>query len=345
MTDKIFVFNPEKSYQELESKIALEMAQLVKQAYQQFDAYKSNPAKKWKPQNYDLKAEFKSDGDPFGFVATQIAENGKTNIFVVFRGTRRLAEWFKDGNIPLVSYGEGRDQDNKILRVGNILGRLAAFIDDKADTVSPIPNCQSYGSVALGFRQIYTSLREQILKTLRTCPPDSKVFVTGHSLGGALATLAIPDILHNTEFKQPENVVLYTFASPRCGNNKFAINFYKTDVRHWRIANTEDLVTMIPFPTGNVFHAPTTSEEESPEFDTLVLPYGEEDSLGIGGVAGVDKNPNPIFGFFKAMYDRSKRRMPNYSHTGIPVYFTIHAPALERLHSLEDSYIPGISGI
>jgi hypothetical protein len=78
--------------------------------------------------------------------------------------------------------------------------------------------------------------------------------------------------------------------------------------------------------------------------DTLVLPDGEKDSLGIGGVAGVDKNPNPIFGFFKAMYDRNKRRMPNYAHTGTPIYFTIHAPALERLHSLEDSYMSGISG-
>jgi hypothetical protein len=40
--------------------------------------------------------------------------------------------------------------------------------------------------------------------------------------------------------------------------------------------------------------------------------------LGIGGVAGVDKNPNPIFGFFKAMYDRNKSRMPDYVHTGTP---------------------------
>jgi hypothetical protein len=342
MTDKIFTFNSENSYQGFESKIALELAQLIQQAYQQFDAYKSRPPQQWGLNNYDLKSEFKDDGDPFGFVATQMAENGKTNIFVVFRGTRKLAEWFKDGNIPLVSYNEGKDQDNEILRVGNILGRIAAFID-KVDTVSPIPTYQRYGLVALGFRQIYTSLREQIIETLKACPPDSKVFVTGHSLGGALATLAIPDILHNTEFTQPENVVLYTFASPRCGNNEFAIHFRESDVKHWRIANTEDLVPMIPFPTGNVFHVPATSKE-SPELDTLDLPDGEKDSLGIGGVAGVDKNPNPIFGFFKAMYDRNKRRMPNYAHTGTPIYFTIHAPALERLHSLEDSYIPGISG-
>jgi hypothetical protein len=176
-------------------------------------------------------------------VATLRAENSKTNIFVVFHGKRRLAEWFKDENIPIVSYNEGKDQDNKILRVGNILSRIAALIN-KIDTVPPIPTHENYGLVALGFRQIYTSLREQILETLRACPPDSKVFVTGHSLGGALATLAIPDIFHNTEFKQPENVVLYTFARPRCGNNKFAINFHKTDVKHWRIANTDDLVPM-----------------------------------------------------------------------------------------------------
>ena len=83
---------------------------------------------------------------------------------------------------------------------------------------------------------------------------------------------------------------------------------------------------MLPFPTGNVM-APAPPEPE----------------LGYGGVAGIDPNPNPIFGFFKAIYDRKKRRMPDYVHTGTPLYFTIHEAALEKHHNLDRVYMLGIS--
>jgi hypothetical protein len=87
---------------------------------------------------------------------------------------------------------------------------------------------------------------------------------------------------------------------------------------------------MLPFPTGNVIKPAPSDAQPEPE-------------LGIGGVAGVDRNPNPMFGFFKAMYDRNKRRMPDYVHTGTPVYFTIHEAALEKHHNLDEVYMLGIS--
>jgi hypothetical protein len=181
----------------------------------------------------------------------------------------------------------------------------------------------------------YISLRDAIITSLNKAGIDGncKIYVTGHSLGAALATLAIPDILENIEFIVPSNVFLYTFASPRCGDRVFANKLQESGVKHWRIANTEDLVTMIPFPTGNVFSVPSgVADTDVPEKE-----------LGKGGVAGVDKNPNPIFGFFKAMYDRNKRRMPDYVHTGTPIYFTIHDAALERHHNLNETYMLGIS--
>lgn len=156
--------------------------------------------------------------------------------------------------------------------------------------------------------------------------------------------MAIPDIIKNTQFKA-ENIKLYTFASPRCGDKTFADAFEKTKVEHWRIANTEDMVTMIPFPTGNVF-SPGKSPEAPPQEDRLTKTnsVGEsiEEDLGTGGVTGVDHNPNPLFGYFKAMYDRNKRRMPDYAHTGTPVYFTINEAALERHHNLHEVYMKGI---
>jgi triacylglycerol lipase len=47
--------------------------------------------------------------------------------------------------------------------------------------------------------------------------PTAEIFVTGHSLGGALAVLAAVDIKHNIS---PESeVILYTYGQPRVGND------------------------------------------------------------------------------------------------------------------------------
>ncbi|MEH2290307.1 lipase family protein [Nostoc sp.] len=334
----IAFFDP-TSYKEFDPSVAKELTELLQKAYKHFDqvyeAFKEtkiSPDRTSKPQldaAYQLKGVFYDEKNfPFGFVASK---NSNNDVFIIFRGTKTFAEWFKDANIPLVSYRDGKSQDGKILKViGNALGLLQSPVE--------ISKVGDFGCVAVGFRQIYVSLRDAMIEALKSCKQSSQIFVTGHSLGGALATLAIPDILSNTHFNKPKQVTLYTFASPRCGDREFAIKFQGTEVRHWRIANTEDFVTMIPFPTGNVFQP--ASSETPPELD--ILPEDPEANLGIGGVTGPDRNPNPLFGFIKAMYDRNKRRMPDYAHTGTPVYFTIHAAALERHHNLEEIYMRGI---
>ncbi len=274
---------------------------------------------------------------PFGFVASEI--NSK-NVFVVFRGTIKFIEWFKNTNIQLVTYKDSKRKNNNIWEKVEIKEEIAEGVIQENQSSEIIKNIDDdFGYVTAGFRGIYTTLRQQMLDALKELPTESHIYLTGHSLGGALATLAVPDILKNTNFQEPQNIKLYTFASPRCGDRTFATSFEKTKVQHWRIANTEDFVTMIPFPTGNVFQP--APPETPPELDVSLLgklKYG----LGIGGVTGVDRNPNPIFGFFKAMYDRNKRRMPDYVHTGTPIYFTIHAAALEKHHNLDEVYMLGI---
>ena len=316
--------------------VARKLAGLTQQAYRQFDVFELNQQnKKNKPQpplvfqleeTYQLDTEFAEEKDvPFGFVAS---EPGSDNVYVIFRGTKRFVEWFKDVNVQLVSYKNSRDRNDERVEIDD---EIAEGVVQRHQSSIIIPNIDNdFGFVTAGFRGIYVGLREKLIDTLRQKPQNSKIFVTGHSLGGALATLAIPDILKNTHFTNSEGVELYTFASPRCGDRHFAASFQKLGVQHWRIANTEDFVTMLPFPTGNVLTpAPPATKPEA--------------ELGTGGVAGVDKNPNPIFGFFKAMYDRNKRRMPDYVHTGTPIYFTIHEAALEKHHNLDEVYMLGIS--
>ncbi|MEH1941477.1 MAG: lipase family protein [Nostoc sp.] len=310
-----------------DAEMARKLAGLTQQAYKQFNLFSlKNNSQIFKLEDvYQLETEFAEKDIPFGFVAS---EAGSDNVYVIFRGTRRFVEWFKDANIELVTFNDSTNERSKRVE---IKGEIADGVVQENQSSLIIPNIDNdFGFVTAGFRGIYVSLRKKLIEALNQKSPNAKVFVTGHSLGGALATLAIPDILKNTHFKNPDNIVLYTFASPRCGDRNFAMSFQKLGVRHWRIANTEDFITTLPFPTGNVLK-PAQSDD---------LP---EEELGIGGVAGVDKNPNPIFGFFKAMYDRTKRRMPDYLHTGTPLYFTIHEAALEKHHNLDEVYMLGIS--
>ncbi|MBJ7295265.1 MAG: lipase family protein [Dolichospermum sp.] len=341
----IAIFKP-RYYEGFDPSVAQELAELLQKAYGQFDQFaadeKANKPLEQRSKlqlggEYQLRSEFYENSIPFGFVASKASSN---NVFVVFRGTKTFAEWFKDANIPLVSYNDGKNSEGGILRV---VGEKIQLIQSPVE----IPEVGDFGRVTVGFRQIYTSLRNNMINALKLCDQDAQIFVTGHSLGGALATLAIPDILANTDFK-PEKVILYTFASPRCGDREFAIKFRDKRVRHWRIANTEDFVTMIPFPTGNIFTI------QPPPLEGKKLEDIKEEKIGYGEVTtskdGKPKNPNPLFGFFEAMYNRSaeilngkKRRMPDYVHTGTPICFTIHAAALEEHHNLEKIYMSGIS--
>jgi triacylglycerol lipase len=312
------------NHQTFDPSIARQLAHLLQQAYgKQFPAWTTSPdSPDWTLEPPFQLTELVTQKVPFGFV---VADVENQTIYVVFRGTLRLIEWFKNTKIELVSYQNGSESVGTHLKMDEDIAEGIKFTGQAHDIGS-----QDFGRVTAGFREIYVGLRKQMIDTLNALnfPTDFRIYVTGHSLGGALATLAIPDILQHTSFQDPRNIILYTFASPRCGDRAFAEKFTETGVRHWRIANTEDFVTMIPFPTGNVFKPgdPTTEEAE----------------LGTGGVTGVDANPNPIFGFFKTIYNRTKSRMPDYVHTGTPIYFTIHEASLERHHNLNEVYMLGI---
>jgi hypothetical protein len=65
----------------------------------------------------------------------------------------------------------------------------------------------------------------------------NEIFFTGHSLGAALATLAI------SRFADA-NTSLYTFGSPRVGNHAFVEGLRRFP--HFRFLDFNDLVTRVP---------------------------------------------------------------------------------------------------
>ena len=104
------------------------------------------------------------------------------------------------------------------------------------------------------FKQIYKDLfSDNIIKELKA-NKDYQVIFTGHSLGGALATLSS---YYYADKKLADNEpVLITFGQPRVGNEIFARKFMKLIPLVFRIARKGDIVTMIP-PSKKIMNSKT----------------------------------------------------------------------------------------
>ncbi|WP_044478809.1 lipase family protein [Paenibacillus antibioticophila] len=105
-----------------------------------------------------------------------------------------------------------------------------------------------------GFTDIYASSRNKLIASIRKLPTSKKLYITGHSLGGALATLCALDLAANTSFT---SIQLFTFGSPRVGDPAFskACAQYLSD--SYRIANLFDIVPLAP---PNVYKPPRQEE-------------------------------------------------------------------------------------
>ena len=94
-----------------------------------------------------------------------------------------------------------------------------------------------------GFTSTYASCRDEIMCALRALPQSTTLYVTGHSMGGALATLHALDVAVNLRFRR---LAVYTFASPRVGNPLFATAFNREISASVRVVNVHDLVPRLP---------------------------------------------------------------------------------------------------
>jgi triacylglycerol lipase len=59
------------------------------------------------------------------------------------------------------------------------------------------------------------------------------------------------------------DVILYTFGSPRIGNKAFSDTVISSELKHYRIVNTEDTITQMPLPVS-----PNFSKHDEPFFYT-----------------------------------------------------------------------------
>ena len=211
-------------------KLAIELGMLVEQAYMQFDCYENKSA--WLlSEEYRLLSEITLDANsirndktfqsmmkfvgvseksniriPIGF----IAEKGN-NLYTIFRGTKTPKEWISNFTVILKEY-----------------------------------SISGFGEVHNGFLDMYDSLQKTIIDILSSCKRSKSLYIAGHSLGAALATLAVPDINKNAICNIK---AVYLFGSPRVGDDSFVKAYNdRYGKKTFRIVNTSDIVTSIPFP-------------------------------------------------------------------------------------------------
>lgn len=111
--------------------------------------------------------------------------------------------------------------------------------DIRADAKGTLTQCESGGMVHTGFKEAYELVAMDIQQKLNEEEYANKpLFITGHSLGGALATIAAKKLKH-----QAGIAACYTFGSPRVGNKEWICSL-KTPV--YRLVNAADAVTMLP---------------------------------------------------------------------------------------------------
>ncbi|ACJ31129.1 Lipase family protein [Shewanella piezotolerans WP3] len=111
--------------------------------------------------------------------------------------------------------------------------------DIKSDAKATTTKCDSGGNIHSGFKQAFEEVAIEIQHTLNQDEFKNKpLFITGHSLGGALATIAAKKLKHTGGMAS-----CYTFGSPRVGDEKWISNI-KTPL--YRVVNAADCVTMMP---------------------------------------------------------------------------------------------------
>ncbi|KAF6144375.1 hypothetical protein GIB67_024602 [Kingdonia uniflora] len=108
-----------------------------------------------------------------------------------------------------------------------------------------------------GFLSAYDSVRTKLMSLIKLsigylddCVKDAPrwhIYVTGHSLGGALATLLSLELSSSQMAKQGEiSLSMYNFGSPRVGNKRF-VDVYNEKVKDsWRVVNHKDIIPTVP---------------------------------------------------------------------------------------------------
>lgn len=180
-----------------------------------YAVYYDDPENHRMPQGFNITRTFRQTlgqwNDCFGFIGF---DSSQKRIVLAFRGSTSLMQVLQElihhDLIPMPGHAK------EIMVNGFFYDIIAAFFPD-------------------------------ILKGLgdsRQMCPDCSLWVTGHSLGGALAAIGAYMLTEQASESKP---LVYTFGQPRAGNAAFADVAAQRVKDMFRVVNAADAVAHVPF--------------------------------------------------------------------------------------------------
>jgi predicted lipase len=249
-------------------RTAMLMARLAHRAYDSFDTDDIS----FKTFSDDLLAHgftnskglIDRDAGTAGFVV-----EGSDLIVIVFRGTTDRLDW-----------------------ITNVNARFVAL--------------QGGTRVHTGFFQAYWPIRDVMFDFVKRAVQDKPrpIYITGHSLGGALALMATAELANDDDATIRDCIAAcYTFGCPRAGDSSFDI-FVKAPL--YRITNGVDLVPAIPPAILGYRHV------------------GDTRYFGKPGIAPVRRSPNPLQKAWRTIWGLAALlktgKLQNISDHGVKTY-------------------------
>ncbi len=150
---------------------------------------------------------------------------------IVFRGTESSHNWETDFDTTL----ERTQFDQQVIQ---------SLIVQPQEKTYPYADASSAGALMhRGFVTAYFAVRAQLHDYLKSSTV-SRVVVTGHSLGGALATLCAVDLQYN--FADKVTIEAYTYGAPSVGNDGFRTSYNRRVPNSYRVVHGMDLVPALP---------------------------------------------------------------------------------------------------
>ncbi|KAI8387503.1 lipase prepro protein [Blakeslea trispora] len=196
-------------------------------------------------------ASFNVGSDTVGFVLRSDADR---TIYLAFRGSKTISNWVTNLNFGLTNY-------------------------------TPVQKAKVHTGFYNAAKSAINSYFPVIQSQLNSYP-GYKVVATGHSLGGALATLAGLELYQREQRLSPANLSIYTVGSPRVGNPEFAYYVASTGITVSRSVNERDIVPHVPPANFGFLHPGVeawtksagnvqlcTSNTESKKCSNTIVPF------------------------------------------------------------------------
>ncbi len=188
--------------------LALKCARLCQEVYRDFSGLRFSAYP-------DIEPVFVESQDN-GFTDTQVAILNQLDsdlLYIVFRGSDKSIDW-----------------------INNFQFRQQIY---------PYADGNSEVKFHQGFMTAYFAVRQALLDAMDQFE-GQQVIVTGHSLGGALATIAALDLQYNLGRKHDLRFEVYTFGAPRVGNRAMVESYNGRIPSSDRFVYGWDIVTRIP---------------------------------------------------------------------------------------------------